>query len=173
MTCSPRCLLCCPGGRSRCLVRRIRCLARLGHRDFTPRPCACLRDRPLRPAIARVPGSEVFEHVLGAICRPGGEQSVLCILKCAAAPHSYETEVSPPGISCFLIQFAFTLVPFESFLVFFTLYLSPGRSSLNRLISYLVSPRTARSARMRPISGANLNPCPEHGEATTTCGNSG
>ena len=55
---------------------------------------------------------------------------------------------------------------------------SPATDRLNRLaenmpISCFVVPFSARSARISPTTGANLNPWPENPHATLTCGNRG
>src|SRR5688572_7410305 len=55
---------------------------------------------------------------------------------------------------------------------------STAEASSNRFISNserssLLVPVVARSARDSPMTLANLNPCPEHGDATTTSGDPG
>src|SRR5258708_23372528 len=45
-----------------------------------------------------------------------------------------------------------------------------NRAKENREMSWAVRPVTARSARISPITGANLKPCPEHGDATMIWG---
>src|SRR5215470_9687801 len=51
--------------------------------------------------------------------------------------------------------------------------LHKNRLSAKREMSWSVRPVTARSARISPITGANLKPCPEHGAATMIRGDWG
>lgn len=48
-----------------------------------------------------------------------------------------------------------------------------NRAREKREMSWSVRSKTARSARISPITGANLKPCPEHGDATMTWGHPG